>query len=69
MEQLLKSFPVQDVALAFFLLGVWWSDRRAGKRAELDAASRRAQGERLGEVERAQAALEAALRASRSDAG
>jgi hypothetical protein len=45
MEQLLKSFPVQDVALAFFLFGVWWSDRRSSN-------SRRDQGKRIGDVEK-----------------
>jgi hypothetical protein len=45
MEQLLKSFPVQDVALFFFLLGVWYSDRR-------NLRSRESQGKRLGDVEK-----------------
>lgn len=52
---LLRDLPL----LVTFLMGVGFSEWRATKRAAADAASRKAQGERLGEVEKIVAALAA----------
>lgn len=57
MEQLLKAFPMQDIALFFFLLGIWYGDRRT-------ARSRESQGKRLGDAEKNITKLLAALEAS-----
>lgn len=62
MDRVLQELGLswREFAMACFLAGVWWSERRS-------STSRRDQGKRIGDVEKQLAKLLAAPGASRSD--
>jgi hypothetical protein len=63
-KELLQHLSADPIFLLGFFVGVWWTERRASKRADADASSRKSQGQRLGVLEQDMAKVLTALVAS-----